>query len=54
MSPAIDVDDFIRGLPKPELHVHLQGAASVPTVLELAQRHADAGVPTDADALRSF
>jgi adenosine deaminase len=26
-------NDFIGGLPKVELHVHLQGAASVDTVL---------------------
>lgn len=45
---------FVAGLPKAELHVHLQGAASVPTVLELARRHPTAGVPTDEDALRAF
>lgn len=45
---------FIAGLPKAELHVHLQGAASVPTVLELARRYPAAGVPADADALRAF
>ena len=46
--------DFIQELPKAELHVHLQGAASVPTVLELARRYPAAVVPTDADALRAF
>jgi aminodeoxyfutalosine deaminase len=54
MIPSIDVDTFVRGLPKAELHVHLQGAASVPTVLELSRRHPDAGVPTDATELRDF
>ncbi len=49
-----DVSSFIAGLPKAELHVHLQGAASVPTVLELARRHPSAGVPTEEDALRAF
>ncbi|MGH3383910.1 MAG: adenosine deaminase [Nocardioidaceae bacterium] len=48
------VIDFIAGLPKAELHVHLVGSASVPTVLELARRHPDRGVPTDEQALRAF
>ncbi|MGH3496448.1 MAG: adenosine deaminase [Nocardioidaceae bacterium] len=45
---------WVAGLPKVELHVHLVGSASVPTVLELARRHPDGGVPTDESALRSF
>lgn len=45
---------FIAGLPKVEIHVHLLGSASVPTVLELARRHPDRGVPTDEGALRDF
>ena len=48
------MDAFIAGLPKVELHVHLVGAASVPTVLGLARRHPEAGVPTDDEALRAF
>jgi len=51
---ANDIEEFVRGLPKAELHVHLQGAASVPTVLELARRHPAAGVPTEEQALRDF
>ncbi len=54
VSGTTRVEEFVRGLPKAELHVHLQGAASVPTVLELARRHPDAGVPTDEAALRAF
>ncbi|MPZ52400.1 MAG: adenosine deaminase, partial [Acidimicrobiia bacterium] len=50
----MDITAFISGLPKVELHVHLVGSASVPTVLELAHRHPDGGVPTDEDALRAF
>jgi len=46
--------DFVAGLPKAELHVHLVGSASVPTVLELARRHPDGGVPTDEAALAEF
>jgi aminodeoxyfutalosine deaminase len=49
-----DLATFIGGLPKAELHVHLQGAASVPTVLGLSRRHPDAGVPTEEAALRDF
>lgn len=45
---------FVAGLPKAEVHVHLVGSASVSTVLELARRHPDAGVPTDADALAAY
>ncbi|MEU4831735.1 adenosine deaminase [Streptosporangium sp. NPDC023615] len=45
---------FIDALPKVELHVHLVGSASVPTVLELARRHPGGVVPTDEEALRAF
>ncbi len=49
-----DVEQFIVGLPKAELHVHLLGSASVPTVLDLARRHPGRGVPTDEEGLRRF
>ena len=45
---------FIAALPKVELHVHLIGSAPVDTVLELARRHPDRGVPADAEKLRDF
>jgi aminodeoxyfutalosine deaminase len=45
---------FIAALPKVELHVHLVGSASIQTVLDLARRMPDGGVPTDEDALRKF
>ncbi|WP_084958207.1 adenosine deaminase [Thermoactinospora rubra] len=48
------IDAFIDALPKVELHVHLVGSASVPTVLELARRHPDGGVPTNEEELRAF
>jgi aminodeoxyfutalosine deaminase len=46
--------EFVSALPKVELHVHLVGSASIPTVLELARTHPDRGVPTDEQALRDF
>lgn len=48
------VEAFIHALPKVELHVHLVGSASVPTVLELARRHPDGPVPVDERELRAF
>jgi aminodeoxyfutalosine deaminase len=48
------VEDFITALPKVELHVHLVGSASMDTVLELARRHPNRGVPTELEALRQF
>ena len=45
---------FIHALPKVELHLHLVGSAGVDTVLELARRHPEAGVPTDRDELERF
>ncbi len=47
-------DEFIDALPKVELHVHLVGSASLPTVLELARRHTGHTVPTNEEALRTF
>lgn len=54
VGERVGIEDFVRGLPKAELHVHLQGAASVPTVLELARRHPEIGVPTEEARLREF
>ncbi len=48
------LDAFIQALPKVELHVHLIGSASVPTVLELSRRHPDSTVPTSEEELRAF
>ncbi len=45
---------FLHALPKVELHVHLVGSASVPTVLRLAARHGALTVPTDPDELAAF
>ncbi|HJY02564.1 MAG TPA: hypothetical protein VJ351_17295, partial [Streptosporangiaceae bacterium] len=44
------MDSFIDELPKVELHLHLVGSASVPTVLELARRYpAGNGVPPGSE-----
>lgn len=48
------LDPFLRALPTVELHVHLVGSASVPTVLRLARRHGAGPVPHDPDALARF
>jgi adenosine deaminase len=48
------IDAFIGRLPKVELHLHLVGSASVPTVLELAERHPDSTVPRSATELAAF
>ncbi|MDX8149029.1 adenosine deaminase [Lentzea sp. BCCO 10_0061] len=45
---------FVHALPKVELHVHLVGSAGVDTVLELARRHPEAGVPTERAELERF
>ncbi|MCB5909348.1 adenosine deaminase [Streptomyces pinistramenti] len=49
-----DLDAFIAGLPKAELHVHHVGSASPRIVAELAARHPDSPVPTDPEALADF
>ncbi|MFD0851430.1 adenosine deaminase, partial [Actinomadura adrarensis] len=54
LTSASPLDAFIDALPKVELHVHLVGSASVPTVLELARRHPGSGVPVTEDDLRAF
>ncbi|HEV2887073.1 MAG TPA: adenosine deaminase [Jatrophihabitans sp.] len=45
------IDGFLAGLPKVELHLHLIGSITADTLLTLARRHPDGGVPGDPDAL---
>ena len=49
----MNLDAFIAGLPKAELHVHHVGSASPRIVAELAERHPGV-VPADPDELRAF
>ncbi len=48
------LDPLIAALPKVDLHNHLVGSASPETVMSLARRHADSGVPTSLKALREM
>ncbi len=54
MTEPLDITAFIAGLPKAELHVHMQGAASVETVLGLSRRYPEVGLPQDEQAMRDF
>ncbi|WP_399216961.1 adenosine deaminase [Streptomyces sp. SAJ15] len=53
-DPMTDLNAFIAGMPKAELHVHHVGSASPRIVAELAARHPDSRVPTDPEALADF
>ncbi|MFH9423516.1 adenosine deaminase [Streptomyces sp. NPDC017529] len=53
-DPLSDLDAFIAGLPKAELHVHHVGSASPRIVSKLAARHSDSPVPTDPEALADY
>jgi adenosine deaminase/aminodeoxyfutalosine deaminase len=51
----VDLESFIAGLPKAELHVHHVGSASPRIVSELAARHAGSTpVPADPDLLADY
>ena len=36
---SVDIEQFVKALPKAELHLHLEGAVSAPTAIELARKH---------------
>jgi aminodeoxyfutalosine deaminase len=46
----VDTAQFIAALPKTGLHLHLVGSAAPETVLTLARRHPDGGVPTEPES----
>jgi aminodeoxyfutalosine deaminase len=48
-----EIEQFIKGLPKAELHVHHVGSASARIVSELATRHPGT-VPSDLEELKRF
>ena len=50
-----EMEDFIRRLPKAELHLHLEGTITPATLVELSTRHDAEPVPlADAEALYRF
>ncbi|MET7641730.1 adenosine deaminase [Streptomyces sp. NPDC005438] len=49
-----DLEVFIAGLPKAELHVHHVGSASPRIVADLAARHPSSKVPKDPEELRRY
>ena len=51
-EPAIDIPQWLRGLPKAELHLHLEGTVEPETLVTLSRRH-DA-VPLTLDEARNI
>jgi aminodeoxyfutalosine deaminase len=56
MSPEAEPapSDFIRQLPKAELHLHLEGAVDPATLFELRQRHGDQTTLAETEALYNY
>src|SRR6201997_1864683 len=46
--------NFIRQLPKAELHLHLEGAVEPATLLELRKRHGDSATLAETEALYRY
>ena len=54
MAVSGNIEQFIRHMPKTELHVHLEGSVRPRTVLELAQRHGITLPARDESELQRF
>ncbi|OHV32210.1 adenosine deaminase [Parafrankia soli] len=54
VTDEVTDEQFVDGLPKVELHVHLEGSMLPATLLRLARRHGVDHLPTDLDALRAY
>ena len=50
--PATTDEEFVDALPTHELHVHLEGSMPPETLLALARRHGNPGLPRDLDGIR--
>jgi adenosine deaminase/aminodeoxyfutalosine deaminase len=53
-APERPPSNFIRQLPKAELHLHLEGAVEPVTLLELRQRHGDQATLADTEQLYRY
>jgi len=54
LSPSEPLRDFVAGMPKAELHVHLEGSIQPLTLLELARRRGIDLPADDVDGLREW
>jgi aminodeoxyfutalosine deaminase len=52
--PEFRPSNFIRQLPKAELHLHLEGAVDAKTLLELRQRHGDKATLAETESLYTY
>ncbi|MBL8164060.1 MAG: adenosine deaminase, partial [Anaerolineae bacterium] len=50
----MNLEAFVRAMPKVELHVHLEGAMQPATLLTLARRHNIALPADDEDGIRQW
>src|SRR5512147_2855024 len=50
----MSLNDFIRAMPKVELHVHLEGSTQPETVLKLASKHGISLPATTVEGLREW